>query len=43
MIVAQVLVNSGYDLADAVALIRAGRSVHALNNAHFVQYLEEGL
>lgn len=40
LIVALVLISEGYDPKDAIDLIRACRSPHALCNADFVKYLE---
>lgn len=43
LVVAEVLIQSGYSAADAIAMIRKHRSPAALNNASFVAYLETGL
>lgn len=43
LVVAEVLIQSGYSAADAIAMIRKHRSPGALNNASFVAYLETGL
>lgn len=40
LIMALVLISEGYDPKDAIDLIRARRSPHALCNADFVRYLE---
>jgi protein-tyrosine phosphatase len=43
LVVAEVLIQSGYSAADAIATIRKRRSPEALNNESFVAYLETGL
>jgi protein-tyrosine phosphatase len=43
LVVAEVLIQSGYTAADAIAMIRKHRSPAALNNESFVAYLETGL
>ena len=43
LVVAEVLIQSGYTAADAIAMIRKQRSPAALNNDSFVRYLETGL
>ncbi|NUP47020.1 MAG: protein phosphatase [Catenulispora sp.] len=43
LVVACILIRSGYTPADAVATIRRRRASGALNNEHFVAYLETGL
>jgi len=43
LVVAEVLILSGYTPADAIAMIRAHRSPGALSNESFVAYLETGL
>ena len=43
LVVAEVLIQSGYTAADAIAMIRKYRSPAALNNEFFVAYLETGL
>ncbi|WP_433681110.1 protein-tyrosine phosphatase family protein [Nocardia sp. CA-119907] len=43
LVVAQTLLDLGYAVDDAIALIRRRRSPHALNNEYFVNYLTTGL
>lgn len=43
LVVAEVLIQSGYTVADAIAMIRKHRGPEALNNESFVRYLETGL
>ncbi|MBS2538160.1 dual specificity protein phosphatase family protein [Catenulispora sp. NF23] len=43
LVVAEVLIQSGYTAADAIAMVRKQRSPAALNNESFVGYLETGL
>lgn len=43
LVVAEVLIQSGYTAADAIAMIRKYRSPAALHNESFVAYLETGL
>ncbi|MEY9892937.1 hypothetical protein ABIA35_007056 [Catenulispora sp. MAP12-49] len=43
LVVAEVLIRSGYTASDAIALIRKHRAPGALNNVTFVAYLETGL
>jgi hypothetical protein len=43
LVVAEVLIRSGYTAADAIAMIRKNRAPGALNNEMFVAYLETGL
>lgn len=43
LVVAQVLVELGYDAPTAIKIIRERRSPFALNNEVFVEYLETGL
>ena len=43
LVVASVLIRSGFSPDDAVAIIRRRRAAGALNNEHFVAYLETGL
>ena len=43
LVVAEVLIQSGYTATDAIAMIRKQRSPAALNNESFVAYLETGL
>ncbi|NUR61074.1 MAG: protein phosphatase [Catenulispora sp.] len=42
LVVASILIRSGFPLPDAVATVRRRRAAGALNNAHFVAYLETG-
>lgn len=41
LVVALVLMRMGFTAADAIALVQAKRSRHALYNEHFVRYLKE--
>ncbi|WP_066360006.1 protein-tyrosine phosphatase family protein [Herbidospora mongoliensis] len=43
LVVAQTLLLLGYALDDAIDLIRSRRSLFALHNSHFVEYLTTGL
>ena len=43
LVVAEILIQSGYSAADAIAMIRKHRSPAALSNESFVGYLETGL
>ncbi|GAA2053963.1 dual specificity protein phosphatase family protein [Catenulispora yoronensis] len=43
LVVASVLIRSGFTPRDAIATIRRQRAARALNNEHFVAYLETGL
>ncbi|MFX0573828.1 protein-tyrosine phosphatase family protein [Nocardia nepalensis] len=43
LVVAQTLLDLGYSVDDAIALIRRRRSPYALNNEFFVNYLTTGL